>query len=366
MTHFHSQTVRPTAQFERLAWWTAATLVSVFLTCTHLILTKPFGLTSFDRMVHFQAVEPFQHRVLIPALVAAAERFMPLGHVLLFGALEACFWLALLVVAYRAMTVMQIGRGETVRRALAFTLLVPMAVTLMMPDLRMVPGLVIHDGVTNLGHWWALPVFYYPYDLPAGVFTLALALMLFGLTQRITTGRLLLFFGLFALATSNRETTIFLIPLTAILFWGRLTRVQLLGLLAAQTAIFFAVEIPLHWLFADQPNPNRALPSTQYEDHVKTNLSLFRSPIYGLTFLVRFAGGCMLPILLWWRYLDRRTVAALLGFALPLVVCAAVVGRIPEHRIFTEAIPLIWLAAVQVVATRVAVDSTPDDDARPE
>lgn len=350
----------PSAYVERFAWWVAATLASIFLTCVHLILAKPYVLTSFERLVHFQAVEPFQHRILVPALVAGAEHVLPLGHRLLFGAVEVLFWLLLIGVGHQAVKQMPIGHNSTLHRALAFTLLLPMALTLMMPDLRMVPGLSITHGVIDLGDWWALTVYYYPYDLPAGVFTLALALLLFALAERPTLPRLLMFFALFALATSNRETTLLLIPMTALLFWGRVSTTQWLALLAAQAAVYYAVEWPLHWLFSDQPNPHRALSSTQYEDHLASNLALFESPIYALTFMVRFAGGCLLPVLLWWRYLDRRTVSALLGFVLPLVLSAIVVGRIPEHRIFTEAVPLIWLAALQVVAARVAVDDQTD------
>ena len=346
----------PPAYIERLAWWGAAALASIFLTCVHLILAKPYVLTSFERLVHFQAVEPFQHRVLVPAIVAGAEQWLPFGHRVLFGAVEAVFWLLLIAVGHQAVKQMPIGQNKTLHRALAFTLLLPMALTLMMPDLRMVPGLSIKDGVIDLGHWWALTVYYYPYDLPAGVFTLALALMLFALAERITLRRLLVFFAVFALATSNRETTLLLIPMTALLLWRRLPTRQWLVLLAAQAAVYCAVELPLHWLFSDQPNPHRALSATPYEDYFASNLALFQSPIYALTFTVRFAGGCLLPVLLWWRYLDRRTLAALVGFALPLILSAVVVGRIPEHRIFTEAVPLIWLAALQVVAARVAFD----------
>jgi len=361
MTHSHSQTPLPSEPIERLAWWVAACLSAICLTCVHLILTKPYGLASFDRLVNFQAVEPFQHRVLIPALVAGVEQIMPLGHVILFALAEAVFWLALLVVAYRAVTVLRLGQSQALRRALAFTLLVPMVLTLIMPDLRMVPELSIEDGVLDLGHWWALAVYYYPYDLPAAVFTLALALMLFDMYRSFSRRRLVMFLAVFALATSNRETTIFLVPMTALLFWGRLSLVQWAALLAAECVVFVAVEAPLHWLFSDHPNPHRALSSISYENHLMGNLALFKSPIYVLTFAVRFAGGCLLPIVLWWRYLDRRMLAALFGFVLPLVVFAFVVGRVPEHRIFTEAVPLIWLAALQAVVTRVAVD-----DAAPE
>ncbi|MDA3919835.1 MAG: hypothetical protein PF501_03990 [Salinisphaera sp.] len=356
MKHSLSRTPGPSESFERLAWWFAAFCVSAFLTSLHLVLTKPFALASFDRLVHFTAAEPFQRRVLIPALAAGIEKLMPLNNALVFGLVEMAFWLALLGVAFHCVNSLRIGRSQAMRRALAFTILVPMSLTLIGPDLEVVPGFVLSHGMIDLGNWRAWPGFYYPYDLPAGTFTLLLSVWLFELANRLTRRRLVLFFAVFALATSNRETTVFLIPLTACLFWGRIGWRTLAALLFAQLLVFTAIELPLHWLFENQPNPNRAVAFTQYENHFAGNIALFESPVYVLTFFGSFAGGCLLPILLWWRYLDRRTVSALIGFVLPLVVFAFIVGRLQEHRVFTEAIPLIWLAALQAIAGRIAID----------
>lgn len=366
MKHYHANTPLPSEPIERLAWWLAAACASLLLTCLHLTLTSPFTLASFDRLVHFTAVEPFQHRVLLPAIVAGAERLMPLGHVLLFGLLEMLFWLALLATAYRAVNCLRIGQGQALRRAMAFTILLPVAITLIAPDLRVVPALSFEDGVINLGHWQAWANYYYPYDLPAATFTLLLSIMLFELARCITRRRLVLFFAVFALATCNRETTVFLLPLTALLFYRRLAWRWLAALLLAELLVFLAVQLPLHWLFVDQPNPNRAIGPTQYENHFLENIGLFASPVYALTFFTRFAGGCLLPIILWWRYLDRRSVVALLGFVLPLILFAVVVGRVQEHRIFAEAVPLVWLAALQPIATRVGVDNVPAERCAPQ
>ncbi len=44
----------------------------------------------------------------------------------------------------------------------------------------------------------------------------------------------------------------------------------------------------------------------------------------------------------------------LIAFGLPLFVFAFIAGRVVEHRVFIELIPLIWLAAMQVIAARSA------------
>ena len=56
---------------ERLGWWCAVFLSSLLLTGLQLITTAPFRLASLDRLIHFQAIEPFQCRVLVPAIAAA-------------------------------------------------------------------------------------------------------------------------------------------------------------------------------------------------------------------------------------------------------------------------------------------------------
>ena len=117
---YHSTTL------ERCAWWLASLFLALFLSCLRLTTTRPFELTTFKQLVNFEAVEPFQHRVLLPAIAAGIQQIAPVGETLLFALMEVAGWMLLIAVAYRALVVFEVGRSEPVRRLLAFTVLVPM------------------------------------------------------------------------------------------------------------------------------------------------------------------------------------------------------------------------------------------------
>lgn len=335
------------------AWWLLVIVLAIFLTCLHLTMTKPFELTTFEQLVHFWAVEPFQHRVLLPAAVDAIKGFLPLQTRLAFALLEVGFWIALIQIAYQALARFDIGRCTLDRRLLALSVVIPMVVQLMVPDLQMPQGLTLDNGTLALGHWNMRPLFYYVYDLPAAVFTLGLMLILLRLERTPDQARLWLFYlGVFAVATVNRETTLFMLPATAVVFWGRPGSIKpMIALIAAQAIVFVAIQWPLHWLFElnDNPSANVPVDGVQYEHHLIENLTILSDPLYLLTFFVRFMAGFYIPILLFRRYLDARLARLLIGFALPLGLAAVVMGRLVEHRIFIEMVPLVWLAAIQTL-----------------
>lgn len=348
------------SRFERGIWWAAAVFVSLFCTVVQLSITAPYRLTSFARMAHFTAVEPFQHRALIPAIAATIEHLAPLGHRLVFGLLEMVTWLALIMLAYRAVERFRIAESEALKRLLALTIVLPLAIVVLMPDLWVWPLLSLDDATLDLGSWSARTLFYYPYDLPAAAFTLALLLAVAEWGDRPEWRRLGGLVALFAVATVNRETTLFVVPMAALMLAGRLPIARLGLLLGAMLTLYVAVQWPLHWLFSDQPNPHAGLGHTQYELHVTENLRLLAHPVYLLTEPVRFVGGCWLVVVLWWRYIEPRLQGAILGFVVPLVLTGLVIGRIAEHRIFIEAVPLLWLAGMQAISRRLSADSTPD------
>lgn len=345
------------SRFERGAWWAAALFVSLFCTAVQLSITAPYRLTSFARMAHFTAVEPFQHRALVPALAAGIEHLAPLGHHLVFGLLEVVTWLALIMLAYRAVERFGIAESEALKRLLALTIVLPLAIVVLMPDLKVWPLISLDGGTLDFGRWSARTLFYYPYDLPAAAFTLALLLAVTDWAGRPEPRRLLGLGLLFAIGTVNRETTLFVIPMAALMFGGRLPVAKLVLLLGVMGALYVAVQWPLHWLFSDQPNPHAALGDTDYELHITENLELLSHPAYLLTEPVRFVGGCWLVVALWWRYIERRLQAAVLGLVVPLVLVGLVIGRIAEHRIFIEAVPILWLAGLQAIRGRLRVDA---------
>ncbi|RJS94096.1 hypothetical protein [Salinisphaera sp. Q1T1-3] len=343
---------RRPSRAERLCWWLALIFVAVFLTALQITITAPYGLTSLKLLANFQAVEPFQHRALIPICVAAIERLAPLDHRLAFALTEVVTWVALGVLAERALAIFGVTHHAALRGVLALTLLPPMAMVTLIPDLHVWPILARADGLWDLGDWGVRTLYYYPYDLPAAAFTLALLLTLTRIADRITGPRLIGLALLFAVATLNRETTLFILPMAACLFMRHQHRRALFGVVAGLAVLFVAVQWPLHWWFSDQPNPHGHLGATQYEWHLGENWHYLSQPIYLITELVRFLGGLWLPMILWWRFVDARLRAAVLGFVPLLVLVGLLIGRVPEHRIFLEAVPLVWLAAIQAASQR--------------
>ncbi|MDN5848589.1 MAG: hypothetical protein L0H63_02980 [Nitrococcus sp.] len=315
-----------------------------------MLLTEPWWLASFARLVDFQAVEPFQHRLLVPAIVSSLGSVLPLGTELLFALVEVAGWMALVIVAHRALVMFEIGKSDLLRRMLAFTVIVPMALHLIAPDLHFVSAYSEVGGAFELGDSRAQPQFYYSYDLPAAVFTLALFLLVVKFARSRSRRWFAAYLGLFALATLNRETTLFLIPIFFASCYRILGSRALATTMILQISVFVAIQGTLQWLFADHVNPHAGIPGTQYELHLWTNLALFDDPLYLITYLARLGAGLYIPVVLLRSHLDPLLGRSLLLLGIPLFVSALLFGRLQEHRVIIEVMPLLWLGAIQAAA----------------
>lgn len=335
----------------RLAWFVALLCYAVLLTTFHYASTTVWWIASPALMADFIAAAPFQGRVLLPLIVHAIMRVTPWFDVdLLFAAAEVAAWMLLVVVARNTLRVFRIETSDIVSGILALTITVPVALHLIVPDLEVHSVLGLDGGVLELGKWQTVPFFRYVYDLPAAVFTLALVLCLARFVQAPETGRLMAYLGLFALATVNRETTMFMLPAFVAACWGVLERRTLATALAAQVIIFVVIQAAIKWFVPGLPNPYASIPGTNYEIHLTDNLWLFTNPLYLLTYLARFGAGLYLPILLLHRYLDPVLKRTLLWFGIPFLVSTVLFGRLVEHRVVIEIVPLLWLGAVQAIS----------------
>ncbi len=343
-----------TAHSGALIWLVAVVLLAILLTSLHFVMAEPWRLATFAKLAEFEAAEPFQHRVLLPAIAAGLRSMFPLGHELVFALLEVVGWAALILVAQRGLALLEIGSSELMRRVLATTFAVPMALHLIVPNLQFKPAYVFEDDLFELGSWHAEALFYYPYDLPAAVFTLALVLLLLRFGRDGHPRWLIAYVALFAVATVNRETTLFLIPVFALVCYRNLSPERLSQLLLLQIGLFAVIQGSLQWAFADHLNPSAAVPGTAYEYHLMRNLGELANPLYLMTFLVRFAAGAYIPLLLLRARLDPQLGGALAAFSIPLLGFALTMGRIQELRIVIEMVPLLWLGALQVLAARPA------------
>lgn len=283
-------------------------------------------------------------------VAAGGQALVPLGEDLLFACVEVLAWMALVMVAYRALSAFGLGGSELSQRVLAFTIVIPMALHLIMPDLVLNPLFNLDGGVLELGTWRAQRLFHYPYDLPAAVFTLVLVLLMVQLARTYDSPWLAIYLGLFAVATVNRETRLFLIPAFIAVFYRTLDRKVLVIALVLQVATFVVIQGTLQWIFADNVNPNATVPGTHYEHHLLRNLIPFANPLYLLTYLVQFSAGLYLPALLLRQHLDPVLGRALFWFGIPFLTSAFLFGRMQEHRVVIELIPLLWLGGVQALA----------------
>lgn len=351
----------------RLVWLLSLIPYAILLTTFRYTEAPVWHLASPERMASFTAAEPFQHRILLPAVVAGLNEIAPwFDEKVLFAATEVAAWMLLVVVAYHALAVFRIGSSDLVRRLLAMTVVVPVAMHLIVPDIGVPAVFSVDDGILTLGKWRVVGVFRYVYDLPAAVLTLALVALLARFARAPGPGTFAAYIGLFAVATMNRETTLFLIPAFLLVCRDVLDRVTLIKALAVQGVVFLAVFGAITTLFPGFENPRATIDGTHYEDHFATNLEMLSDPFYLLVYLIRFGAGLYLAVLLLYRYLDPKLKATLIGFGIPFVLSAMVFGRLQEHRVVVELIPLLWLGALQVLTAWATGQARPAALTRPE
>lgn len=339
----------------RVLWWTMVLVVAVALTTFHYAMTAPWKLAAPELMVDFQAAAPFQYRLLLPGLVNVLRAVFPLGVNLLLFLIEVAAWISLVVVAYRALEAFGVAATGLGPRFLALTVVVPVAAHLIPPDLRFESALVLEDGVLRLGAWHAERLFHYMYDLPAAVFTLALVLALRRLVQAPDSHRLAGYAALFSLATLNRETSIFMVPVFLAVCAPVLDRRTLAAAAALQLAVYAGIQLTLQWAFAANINPHASVPGTSYENHLLTNLALFANPLYLIVYCARLGAGLYLPVVALHRRLEPFLARTLGWFAVPFLVSTLFFGRLQEHRVLVELAPLLWLGALQALSRPASV-----------
>lgn len=346
---------REAGPIARLAWACLLAGLALLLTALHVELTVYWDYAHPVRMANFEAAAPFQYRVLVPAVAAALHKLSALDVEAAVALIEAFAWVALIALAHHALSVFGIGRPGLVRRMLALTVVVPMAAHLIAPDMKFTRVHDLGGDLSRLVEWNAEALYLYIYDLPAAAFVLALLLLLRRYLSTQDMRWLAAYLALFALATFNRETTLFLLPAFLVAGYGILPRTVLARGLLWQALVFVAIQGLLQWLFTDNVNPNaRGVPGTQYELQLSRNLWLFANPLFLIVYLLRFGTGLYLPVLLLWRYLDPFLLRALLGFGVPFLAFVFLLGRIQEHRVVIELLPLLWLCALQAVAAWLA------------
>ncbi len=189
--------------------------------------------------------------------------------------------------------------------------------------------------------------FLFPYDLASLAFFTAGIYLIY-------TRRFAWLLVLFPIATLNRETTLFLIPLVGLdamatqtgLDWRQLRRGLVLAKLAALSVLWGAVELYVHHRFAGN--------ATEAGFRVRMNLAWLSHP----KFWPAIAGTCayLLPflLLLRTRIADERVRAYVL-ILWPWIAFMFVYGQIVEERVYGELCALVALAATLILEETLAV-----------
>ena len=204
----------------------------------------------------------------------------------------------------------------------------------------------------NFSRIAAVPNLYYPYDQPGAVFVLLILFLLLRLAREGDRRLLAALLVSAALAAVNRETAVLAIPLTGALLFRRVPGRTLLWVVIAQVTMFAAIQAGLKTWFPGQPNPYANIGGSAYELNLVNNLRTVFHPLFWVFVAPVLAGGTWLPLWLFRRRLSVEMRRALVFYAVPSLAMGFLFGQVLEMRVFVEAVPVIWLAAVQ--ATTVA------------
>lgn len=180
-----------------------------------------------------------------------------------------------------------------------------------------------------------------PYDLPSvAFFAVCLAL--------IIADRMAWLYPVFALATCNRESTVFLIAMLWLYRsahlgssgWRRIRALRTYAHMLGLAVVWVAVRIALHRMY----HPPVLEPEVAgFEIHVVDNLGYLIRPYYWASFLSLF-GFTWLFLYTRWRDVPNAGVRRLLWIGPIYLIAMYVVGVLSEIRIFGELIPVYAIA----------------------
>jgi hypothetical protein len=210
------------------------------------------------------------------------------------------------------------------------------------------------SDAVGLGAIAVLPAFFvyynYIYDLPTLFFiTLLLALM--------ARRKWIPYLAVFPLACWNKETTILVTMVFALVYWGRWTEISRKNyglLLLGQTLLYAAVRIPLTLVY--RSNPGSVL-EYHFVDH---NLSRIFLQLYSFTDLFVVLGALLVLGYCWKE--KPRFLKIALTMAIPMLLIATFFGFLDEYRAFYELFPVIACLAAHTIGTILDVPLIPQDN----
>ncbi len=280
---------------------------SYYFTFLWFELNWEFRWAPWGDLIRGTAPTPFQYRALVPWLARSVCAPPPAG-LALVGIRPFLFWLEC-----GAVLLFTIAFAWHLRAFFPARLAWPLSLSVFL----VLPFNFLLDRTLALR---------YPSDPPSLLFfTLGLAL--------IRRRRWALFYPLFAVATLNRETTLFLAAVYLFAAWGVEPRPRVGGRLLALLVIWGAVKAFLWGIYRCNPGDG------MMQGHVVRNLAFIADPkLWPL--LVSNLGYLWIPLLLFRRRISdgfaRRSSLVLY----PFLAAMFLVGNMVELRIYGELIPV--------------------------
>jgi hypothetical protein len=289
----------------------AATVILSLHTLPYRIMGPCPGDDSVERLVAGAAYTPYQYRVLLPAFVRAGEalHLIEPGTRAERGAFDDLELVALVLLGFVFRRYLSsFIHGDVVASVLALSIYV-----------------ILPFNYFNY--------FFYPYDIP-GVLFFTLGLIL------IRNRNWWLFYPVFALATFNRETSIFLVAAAAFALYDKLSARRLALLVGSQLVIWCVIKAGLWSLYRDNPSHGVGLFVFQF----KVNVATIREvPLKSLAALSTW-GLLWVAGAIWYRRIRDEFLRRNL-WVVPLFVLAMFVfGFIVESRIYGEILPIVIAA----------------------
>jgi hypothetical protein len=285
------------------------------------LLADPFsGPALFDEVSRHTGPKPWQYRVLIPyaAGILSHLNLPPFFSLERWAKLAELSSLFLLVLAFRRYISLFI-RDRAVASLFSFLILLILPFNFFFPR-------------PHYPNYW--------YDTPSMLFfTLGLIL----LHQK----KWLPYYGVFVIATFNRETTCFLTFIYLLTSAGRVRPKRIAFHCVSQFVLWLTIKSLLVKLYAGNPGPSFEWYAHPGATHFADNIAFFTHPENYPMFLSNM-GFTWVAVLLHLRRIKVEFVKRSLLVVLPFFAGMMLVANIYELRLFGELIPVVLAAFVLV------------------
>jgi hypothetical protein len=298
-----------------------AALLSLHAVCYRVIACTPplpVAENSPETLVAGLGATPYQYRALLPWIVRAAldaGLIDPSRQLALFVAIEALAWFLLAFAFRRFLRLFVDDRGLATTAALSVYAILPFN----------------YFGQV-----------YFPYDVPSVLlFTIALTALY---EQRWPTYLIVL-----AVATLNRETSIFLTVISIWVLVGACPWRKVIALASAQAVLWVAFKLALWFIYQE----NRRSGSGLFDFQLLVNIATILEVPGKILVALATWGAIWIAVAAWYRRIHDPFLRRALWSVPVLIAAMFVVGFVLEVRIYGEMLPILlaafWVSLFTVV-----------------